>query len=474
MKQLLTAILLLSVLMPLYVVAHDNGYEKVTVKMTEAGFEPSVVNIMQGDTVIFVNESGVDRWPASNIHPTHAIYSEFDPKRAVPFGEVWEFRFTKAGTWKLHDHLMTEFTGSIVVAKVSDFVDEEEIIDKESIVRKTISAIKLRFAKWFYTLLPSKLEEKTANVSFLKITKNDDSLTYWVSLVGSKVVMEKIIQESGGGSELDCHTEAHQVGRKAYDLFGASSYDDGSAACHSGFYHGAMEAFISSVGTDNLNTEIVNLCESFSTHFGTFECYHGIGHGLMAYEDYDLPVALSDCRTLRSSFEQRSCFGGVFMENIIAGQGNAAIEGHSTDWVSDDPHFPCNGIENVTSAVEDCYMMQTSWMLKLYKYNFAEVAEECMRADPAYISICYQSYGRDSAGHYLRDPEKIIKSCSYVPNEKDYYKRCVLGGVYVILDFWGPGLKNQADKFCDLLEGETQNSCRSVVSSRKADLAGTP
>ena len=85
------------------------------VTMDEQGFHPDHVTIRQCDTVKFVNTGGNDHWPASNIHPTHLIYPEFDPKRGIPAGESWSFVFDRAGTWYSHDHLFPEFTGAVTV-----------------------------------------------------------------------------------------------------------------------------------------------------------------------------------------------------------------------------------------------------------------------------------------------------------------------------------------------------------------------
>lgn len=83
------------------------------VTMGEEGYEPLRLTISQGDTVTFTNAASSDRWPASNIHPTHEIYSEFDPKRPVSPGESWSFTFDRAGEWRFHDHLYPQFTGVI-------------------------------------------------------------------------------------------------------------------------------------------------------------------------------------------------------------------------------------------------------------------------------------------------------------------------------------------------------------------------
>ncbi|MEK9166595.1 MAG: hypothetical protein AAB846_02575 [Patescibacteria group bacterium] len=88
--------------------------KEVVVAMTKDGFMPNKVTIHYGDTVKFVNEDTQDRWPASNIHPTHAIYPEFDPKSSIKPGGTWFFTFTKAGIWRYHDHLLPSLIGTVV------------------------------------------------------------------------------------------------------------------------------------------------------------------------------------------------------------------------------------------------------------------------------------------------------------------------------------------------------------------------
>ncbi len=91
------------------------GGEKRTVVFKDDAYAPSEIEIDQGDIVEFKNESPKFFWPASNIHPTHGIYPEFDPKDAIWPGKTWGFRFNKVGTWKFHDHLHPYITGTIKV-----------------------------------------------------------------------------------------------------------------------------------------------------------------------------------------------------------------------------------------------------------------------------------------------------------------------------------------------------------------------
>src|SRR3989344_2946990 len=76
-----------------------------SVVLTEERFSPSDLTVKRGDTVVFTATTGRDFWPASDLHPTHGIYPEFDPREPIPAGQNWSFIFKKAGEWKYHDHL---------------------------------------------------------------------------------------------------------------------------------------------------------------------------------------------------------------------------------------------------------------------------------------------------------------------------------------------------------------------------------
>ena len=57
----------------------------------------------------------VSLWVASNPHPIHTDYSDFDAKRGYAKGERYSFTFFKQGTWKYHNHLNPGEGGVIVV-----------------------------------------------------------------------------------------------------------------------------------------------------------------------------------------------------------------------------------------------------------------------------------------------------------------------------------------------------------------------
>jgi plastocyanin len=89
--------------------------KKYEVIYTADGFAPAVMNVEIGDTVVFKNKSGESFWPASNEHPTHASYPEFDAKTEITDMKIYEFVFTKSGAWGYHNHLSPKMMGVVVV-----------------------------------------------------------------------------------------------------------------------------------------------------------------------------------------------------------------------------------------------------------------------------------------------------------------------------------------------------------------------
>jgi len=97
-------------------IATTTGVEH-SIVLTKDGYEPSEITISAGDKIVFSanSEYGKLHWPASNLHPTHSIYSEFDPLKPIEPEATWGFVFERVGEWRFHDHLAPYHTGTITV-----------------------------------------------------------------------------------------------------------------------------------------------------------------------------------------------------------------------------------------------------------------------------------------------------------------------------------------------------------------------
>src|SRR3989338_4537211 len=77
----------------------------ITITYSDNGYSPQIVTIKMGQTVIFKNESSGPMWTASNPHPIHTLYQDFDARRSYDPGESYCFTFLKKGEWQYHNHL---------------------------------------------------------------------------------------------------------------------------------------------------------------------------------------------------------------------------------------------------------------------------------------------------------------------------------------------------------------------------------
>jgi len=90
--------------------------EEKTVEYTAGGFTPEQISVKKGETVSWTNNSGKDMWIASDDHPTHRLYPEFDQKSKVGQGGTFKFTFDAEGVWGYHNHLSPADTGQVTVA----------------------------------------------------------------------------------------------------------------------------------------------------------------------------------------------------------------------------------------------------------------------------------------------------------------------------------------------------------------------
>lgn len=331
-------------------------------------------------------------------------------------------------------------------------------------------SILLLLAFQIYThnpIIDPHLQLSLDSQDILQVINNPNLTKKYIQLYGSKKIMSKLLKDSGNESEFNCHKQAHIIGRFSYELYGYAAFKDGNLACHSGYYHGAMESLLKTEGTSNLEVKISEICNNFKTPFANFECLHGIGHGVLPYTNYQLPEAIKICKEIKKESAKGSCFGGVFMENIATAQGQGTSTDHQTEWVKkDNYHFPCTIFGNEPTINLACYSKQTTWMLTISSSNLDKVISECLKAPDNMISTCFKSLGRDIAGLTNKVPQKIKVGCDKVPKQKDYYESCIMGGLYVILDFFGPEIENRGTQLCMLVPQKSKKACYSTLYTR--------
>ena len=435
--------------------------------MSETGFSPNVIEVTQGTTITFENAGNQPHWPASNIHPTHQIYPEFDPKVGISMGKSWSFTFNKAGVWRFHDHLFPQFTGTITVNSLSLPKTNGFLANVLKMLKSIVNPLVhfLQRNSTHEVNSTSKLSIKGTidpNVAqdAQNLFSNEGILYSYVKKYGPKQTITHLNELSSQYG--DCHQTAHKAGRFAYELYGEKAFQTCGAECHSGCYHGATEAYFKDHGTANLAQNLQVICSSELNPFFSHQCIHGIGHGLMAWSNYEIHEALKNCDLLPQ--KQDSCYSGVFMENIVGGLAQEA--GHQTNYLNADPQFPCTIVDEKYKSA--CYFYQTSRMVQLFPNDFARVAQICNQVPTQYQAVCFSSMGRDADGVYRGQPTQAITSCNNAPSGL-MRESCLSGAVQDA--FWDPSGSDSALTFCKLLTSQSEKQiCYNTIIGRAVDV----
>jgi hypothetical protein len=322
-----------------------------TVVLGDNGFSPEILKINQGDVVIFKTSGKDSFWPASDPHPTHTDYPDFDPKQPVAPNSSWSFKFGKVGNWKYHDHLFPIYRGEIDVIKSDD----------KSLKNQATGLCENGDGACYDKALSDAVSSGDLSQAF--------------------AVMDNLYHTQPAFAS-SCHNYSHKLGELAYQKY--SQHTDfqlspESYYCGYGFYHGFMESLLHETG--NLS-QAKDFCAYVGQHFivgsgsqAESACYHGIGHGAVdgdaqyykTSEDYIAP-ALALCEKLQVDFaHQRLCASGVY--NALAIIWNTSPDSLPTE--KTDPFWICTGQNNQAFA-EGCYEQMNTFVYNISGGSFSK------------------------------------------------------------------------------------------------------
>jgi hypothetical protein len=282
---------------------------------------------------------------------------------------------------------------------------------------------------------------------------------------GPRIAMEHLKLEYNLHPEIvsNCHQLSHVIGNTAVDRYEgniAKAFKDGDSFCWSGYYHGVVERAVKEISEETFIANADLLCAAIPGKdrysFDYYNCVHGLGHGIMALKDDEVFASLPLCDHLHGEWERKSCYGGVFMENIMVDNRTHTAK----NLKKDDLMYPCNTVE--TAYKEQCYLMQTSYALSQNNYDFKSTFALCAGVDAAFRDTCAQSIGRDASGSTVSDVQKTIAYCS-LGQDENQQKNCVIGAVKDFISYFhGDG---QAQMLCSTLPTPLQETCNETRMS---------
>jgi plastocyanin len=366
---------------------------------TDQGFSPAEATIQLGTLVSFKNSSAIPMWTASDPHPTHTDYPEFDAKKDYAPGETFSFYFTKLGTFGYHNHEKSLHRGIIHVV---DAANPLPSIDK------------------------TKQSQRARRDKFMAILKPGDPTSVYK-------LMDAINKNQGVAK--DCHDMSQDWGHYAYELYGfsgAMTYNDPSRnglrdmdhVCAGGYMHGILEELFLNQPElkDNPNSICVNV-----PAINRGSCFHGVGHGLMFVTERNIQSSLAICKSLPDVIDERRCYEGVFMEMYWGDTDHAGA--NSLGWTPETPLEPCK--ETTDDAKPDCFLYAHLGYLREHSRDFTGALHLCTQSglgiwDERY---CLRGVGitmmKHVTSHHLEETESLVAGLG--DGEKNAYYEGVIG-----------------------------------------------
>ncbi len=463
---------ILFLLLPLSAVGQKALPGKI-IRMTNEGFEPRELTVKAGEEVTFINEDDTDRWPASNYHPTHTIYPEFDSKQGVAPGESWKFKFEKSGTWRMHDHLIPHMTGSVVV---SESVNQQQGTSSEPVSHQEPDMVFWSKVKAFFSKLWSKIfgeQKEDTRSALLKEFKglNEKEKYVWLEerskLETPKVAWEYVkgAYNTPEGVVGNPHDMAHLVGQLLFKDEGFSGLSVCEPLFAFGCYHGLMQiAFDKNKETGdeaNYKQDLLKAqsgCENVAsaTSPSYWSCVHGIGHGVATFREFDLKKSLADCDVFSESI-RTYCYDGVFMESSTSAPPSF--------YTKENPIYPCDSVEEDKKTA--CTRSQVQVMRLRFGMDTGAIANACYTTgNKNIIYHCTDALGYFIAQTASGDPRKIISGCREISKE-EASGQCTAAAAGELVFQNARGWQNSVKVICESLKEPYKKNCEERVLSVK-------
>jgi hypothetical protein len=279
-------------------------------------------------------------------------------------------------------------------------------------------------------------------------------------------VMERLQRDRRVDPAVNDHDMAHSVGRETAKDYGSNykAFDLCPITFNYGCSHGFFEYVLAR--TDTPKEAATTICESLGTsdHFLTagFSCYHGVGHGIMMAEAYNVQNSLKACNTLPKDTAKDGCWQGVFMENVNAGMTGRALPGV---FKRTDPLAPCDKVGN--RYKHECFINHAGWLMTVAKNDVHKGTRYCLKAKGRFLSSCMQSIGlmvtnpvwQQTLAPDLasRPPAQVAADlCARFPEAGR--KDCVIAGVDNLANFDQLNVTRQR-AFCEVVPSGIQSAC---------------
>jgi len=334
------------------------------------------------------------------------------------------------------------------------------------------------------TVFSDELQEDLAKVAELPIDF-DTTIAFFSALAEEKgaIYAFNVLINAEIPKSIDTHLLGHEVGAILYDQHGLAgmgycTHDLRNACSHmiviGAFLDYGVDVF------DKLN----EVCHEAPGGPGAYSlCFHGLGHGTLAYAGYDIPKAVEFCSLVNNESpipeEEMQCIGGVIMEMYQGAHDPDAWSEKVDEFVDlNNPLSICKAdyMPNLGKSV--CYSYITPFLFDAAKL-VTETQEDQFKKSFTYCDeidstgqrrSCYGGIGKEfvtfafkgdtRAEKRATDKEitNLLSMCA-LAHKKEAYEACVLEALDTL--YWGGENDPYSSvKLCNLIpEDGLQNDC---------------
>ncbi len=323
-----------------------------------------------------------------------------------------------------------------------------------------ISSLSIIGVEAFKKETPQQVTSVTSQeLSLNEYTKIRDELITTLSKQDPRVALRTLREKAKEENAVarSCHGLVHELGHAAYEKyedFGqAMQYQDDM--CNSGYLHGIIESHFTK--SQDIFATMQTVCSDYSpTQFIGWECYHGVGHGLMYYTTNDLPKSLTYCESYDEISKRMACVNGVFMENF-----NVDQKLHISKYVkAQEPFYPCT--EQKYEYKADCYLYAPTYFLSLNKNKYVEALTLCKTAEKEFQLTCISGVGSQTIKENINNPTSVESICIQAGSLEEQ-NACITGMVGLYINHFG-GL-DEAKQLCNKLKKPNQLVCKQTITS---------
>jgi hypothetical protein len=265
-------------------------------------------------------------------------------------------------------------------------------------------------------------------------------------------------------ADLPTNTDVHLLGHTVGDILYQQKGAEGIKYCTQDFRNACSHTVVIGLfldyGEDAIPL-ISEACHQAPGGRGAYTmCFHGLGHGVLAYTGYDMQKAVQLCDKMGTQEygyrEASECVGGTTMEMVSGVHDLDLWQIQLQNYLrEDDPHYPCTA-DFISDR--DRHMCITYWTPKLFERAganlqkpdpkfFAAAFGFCQELEnPADRETCHASFGKEFIGlardRDIRDfgrmsdeqMNTVNQWCALAPNA-DATKACTVSAVNSL--YWG-------------------------------------